>query len=235
MADGKERVGKDRDGIVRDKDGIMRLTDSALAYHSPPRRSAGLGLGWNDLSKDVLEKEREGRDKVGMGMGMGMMGGMGMKRNLEDDDNSSKAEKKKRHHHHHQHPQSVLLFPPSPLDPETDRLDLVISITTITIMTSSLLQSVSRHQRSLRRHAPDPLFTHTTTTTHTHIPIFIIITTRPCLLPNRVHQLISPCPKLQQHFSLIRLRCLHRLSPSPGIIWVQQFTFLLPHQKKGIL
>jgi hypothetical protein len=136
MADGKDRVGKDRDGIVRDKDGIMRLTNSALAYHSPPRRSVGLGLGWNDhLSKDVSEKEREGREREKLSMGI--MGGIGIKRNLEDDDNSSKAEKKKRHHHHHQHPQSVLLSPPSLLDPETNRLDLVIPITIIITTTSS--------------------------------------------------------------------------------------------------
>lgn len=104
MEDDKKRnVGKDRDGIVRDKDGIMRLTDSALAYHSPPRR--GLGLGERTWGEHIVGGvvEKDGRERMAMGM----------KRDREDDDSSSKAEKKKRHHHHHKS-----VTPVSCLDPE---------------------------------------------------------------------------------------------------------------------
>jgi len=111
MEDEKKRnIGKDRDGIIRDKNGIMRLTDSALTYQSPPRRSAGLGMEANTIVRDWGDLPKE-TDRGG---------GMSMKRDREDDESSaSKTEKKKRHHHHHQHPhQSV---PPIPRDPALAR------------------------------------------------------------------------------------------------------------------
>ncbi|KAA8911533.1 histone deacetylation protein Rxt3-domain-containing protein [Sphaerosporella brunnea] len=100
----KRTIGKDRDGIIRDKDGIMRLSESALTYHSPPKRSTSrlefdVGRSWSDHMAKEVEKDRDGRERLSAGLGMG-----GMKRDREDDEISSKTEKKKRHHHHHQIP-----------------------------------------------------------------------------------------------------------------------------------
>jgi hypothetical protein len=110
--DKKRNVGKDRDGIVKDKDGFMRLTDSAMAYQSPPRRTTGASLGdigrnWSEhLPKELLvDRERVEREKTVGG------GAAGVKRDREDDENSIKMDKKKRHHHHHhQHPFQCVSF-----------------------------------------------------------------------------------------------------------------------------
>ena len=135
MSDVKERIGKDRDGIVRDKDGIMRLTDSALTYQSPPRRTNP-----NGLSFELLEKDRE---KISLSM----LGGMGLKRDREDDEGSSKTDKKKRHHHHHHphphpHPHTQSVLAPLPrfslLLTVCASILAISAITTITTRTSLL-------------------------------------------------------------------------------------------------